>query len=119
MQNKLINTVQRAHNRVNAFTMIACIATIGLASAPAQASPSSPETVTTRVDGYLLKSENGAQRVYDKLSNRAESACTTNGRQTLVERRISNACTTNLLNDFVVDLNDARVTAYHQRAIVE
>lgn len=119
MQNKLTNTVHRPLNRVNAFALTACIAVMGLAAVPAQANIASSDTVTTRVDGYLLASENGAQRVYTKLSKSAENACTTRGHQTLRDRRENAACTADLLNDFVVDLNDAGVTAYHQRAIVE
>lgn len=119
MQNKLTNTVHRPRNKVNAFAMVACIAAIGFASVPAQANIVSADTVTTRIDGYLLNSENGAQRVYKKLSKRAQNACTSSGHQTLHDRRINDACAAGLLNDFVVDLNDARVTAYHQRALAE
>jgi len=119
MQNKLTNTVRRPLNRVNVFTLTACIAVMGFASVPAQASIASSGTVSTHIDSYLLNSENGAQRVYEKLGKRAEKSCTTSGHQTLLERRTSAVCTTNLLNDFVADLNDARVTAYHQSALAE
>ncbi len=119
MQNKLTNTVHWTRNRVNAFTLATCIAVMGFASAPAYANTRVSDTVTTRIDSYLLNSDNGARRIYKKLSKRAKNACKTSGHQTLHDRRVNDACADGLLNDFVVDLNDARVTAYHQTSIAK
>jgi UrcA family protein len=119
MQNKLTTIVRRPLNKVNVFALTASVAVLGLTSVPVQAKIASTDTITTSIDGYLLTSEAGAQRVYAKLSKIAENSCDSGGHQTLLDRRVNRACTVNLLNDFIVDLGDARVTAYHQRATAE
>lgn len=119
MQNKLTNTVRRPLNRVNVFTLTACIAVMGLASVPAQANVTPTDTVTTLVESDLLNTKNGAKRVYDKLERRADRACKTRGPQSLRDRVLGETCATDLLNDFVVNLNDERVTAVHQKTVVE
>jgi len=117
MQNKLTNTVQRRRNGVNAFTLVACIAAVGFTSVSAQAYIAKETSITTQVDSYLLKSDKGAQRVYKQLANRAKQACRNGGRQTLLSRRMTDECAANLLNTFVLDLDNVRVTTFHQRVL--
>ncbi len=119
MQNKLVNTVHLTRKSVNTFTLIACITAMGFASVPAYAINGQSDTFTTIVQNNLLKNEKGAERIYVKLSETAKNACMIIGSRSLSDRRQSKACTSDLLNDFIVDLNDSRVTAFHERVLAE
>lgn len=117
MQNKLIHNVTPIRSGVNLGVAVLLVAGLSMFTMSANAYVAKTETVKAKVDPYLLERKNGVQRVYASLEQQAEQACRRNGNPTLLDKRLSKMCAKNLLNDFVKNLNDERVTAYHVRAI--
>jgi|GEM_PF-3219315 len=85
---------------------------VGLA-APVYAFSGATEAVSVKVDIAEIESDRGVARIYEQLRSEAESACVANGVRPLSVKRIEASCTQDLLNDFVGDLNNTRLSDYH------
>ena len=119
MQNKLTSNLTPIRSGVNLAVAVLLVAGLSMVIIPASASVPANDIVKAKVNPYLLERENGVQRVYVSLEKQAAQACRSGDRASLRKTQLSTECTANLLNDFVLDLNDARVTAYHSRAIAQ
>lgn len=107
-------TQNNIFSRAGVKTTCLAILMAGLA-APVSANAAIPnlDTVQITINADDLERERGVERVYTKLKKTAERACQTRGRQTLRTAELAASCSANLLNDFVSDLDDQRVTAFH------
>ncbi len=119
MQIKRNHNTKRRQKRVNMLISAALVAGLGLGAIPASAITSSANSVSTRVDTSKLETVQGVMNIYQTLSGKANKACQMAGRVTLSNRRFEAICSANLLKAFIVDLNDPRVTAYHQTMVSE
>ncbi len=106
-------------SRVNTLLAAVLITGLSIAAVPAMASTTGIDTVKVRIQAYELAADDATVRVYNKLSTTAERSCATAGRTTLVTKRQDEACTASLLSQFVRDLNNPGVTAYHQQATAQ
>ena len=79
---------------------------------PALASPAA-DIVTTTIDKRDLATEYGVERVYNALSRKAETSCESAGLVSLSVKRAEEACTRQLLEDFVFDADNGNLTCYH------
>lgn len=94
-------------------TTIALIAVGAFAlSTPALASPAA-DIVTTTIDKRDLTTEYGVERVYNTLSRKAETSCERAGLVPMSIKRAEQACTRQLLEDFVFDVDNGNLTRYH------
>ncbi|PHR94262.1 MAG: hypothetical protein COA69_01310 [Robiginitomaculum sp.] len=84
---------------------------------PAQAGVVKNDTVHMQVDLRELETPDGVQRVYQRMTSKAEHACGTFGYAPLKDRFASQACATDLLASFVKDLDDVRITAYYHKMV--
>ncbi len=99
-------------------TLTIALASIGFLTAPMAASATIyTETVETRINKSDLLTEAGLQRVYRKLSNKAESQCQSNGLKPVSATRKAKKCAATLLNEFVMSVNHERLTEIHRKAI--
>jgi len=90
------------------------LAAIGTAIAPAAfASPA--DKVSVEIDTRYLETDWGVEKVYDKLSDKAESACTTGSTRDLAGRKAERDCMTDLLDDFIENADHEKLTSYHVR----
>lgn len=101
-------------NTAKAFAATTMIAGGIAVTAPAYAISTQADIVTTKIDIRDLETDYGIAKVYKALSRRAKSACTTPGAKALSSRQAEEACTENLLIDFVQDVDDERLTRYHE-----
>lgn len=108
MKNYLLNSVK-------ALTATALISGGIAISVPAYAISTQGEKVTTTIDIRDLETDRGIAKIYKSLERRAESACETPGTKSVNSRQAEEACTENLLIDFVQDVGDARLTGYHEK----
>jgi len=102
-------------NSVKALTATALISGGMALSAPAYAINAQGDKVTTKIDLRDLETDRGITRVYEALARRAKNACTTRGAKPIANRIAEKACTENLLIDFVQDVGNDRLTAYHEK----
>ena len=79
---------------------------------PALASPAT-EIVTTTIDQRDLATDYGVERVYKALERKAETSCKTPGRVPITVRNFENQCAQQLLEDFVIDVDNGNLTRYH------
>lgn len=86
--------------------------TIGL-SAPAYASISQGDTVTTRVDARDLQTNKGVTRVYEQLQKTAVQKCSFGNFVTISDRKTVETCAAELLDDFVTSIDHAELTRVH------
>ena len=94
-------------------TTIALIAGGAFAlTTPALASPAA-DIVTTTIDKRDLTTEYGVERVYNALSRKAETSCERAGLVPMSIKRAEQACTRQLLEDFVFDVDNGNLTRYH------
>ena len=94
-------------------TTIALIAVGAFAlSTPALASPAA-DIVTTTIDKRDLTTEYGVERVYNALSRKAETSCERAGLVPMSIKRAEEACTRQLLEDFIFDADNGNLTRYH------
>lgn len=113
MPNKLENTLFQSFTRVKSQIAAVCVASVMWAAVPLQASATQGEHVSVRVDISQIDQQDGVATVYTQLTQEAQMACTPEGFQSLIIKKISEKCTKNLLNDFIVDLDIASLTSYH------
>jgi len=102
-------------NSVKALTATALISGGIALSVPAAAITTQADIVTTTIDTRDLETDRGVEKIYKSLARRAESACRTPGSKSLSSKQIESVCTENLLIDFVQDVDDARLTSYHEK----
>jgi len=102
-------------NSMKAITATALISGGIALSAPTFAITPQGDLVTTKIDIRDLETDRGIAKVYEFLARRAEIACVTSGNRSLSTRKIEDACTENLLTDFVQDVDDTHLTAYYQK----
>jgi len=114
MQIKTNPSMKRRQNGVNILMTALIAAGLSMAAMPASALGTTGETITVQVDKSKLDTADGVQTVYQNLSRRAEKACKVVGRVTLLNKRVSAACSVNLLTDFVTAVDVPLLTAYHQ-----
>jgi len=82
-------------------------------TAPALANPAT-DIVTTTIDKRDLATDYGVKRVYKALERVAENSCKTSGRAPIRIRRYENQCAQQLLDDFVLDVDNGSLTQYHE-----
>lgn len=87
-------------------------AAVGCALAPAAFATSSND-VSVSVDTRYLETDWGVEKVYDVLSNKAESACDTSPSRDLRARKFERDCMSDLLDDFIKSADHEKLTAYH------
>ena len=119
MRIKPNHNTKRRLTRVNILMTVALAAGLSAASVPAFAGTTTGDTVRVSVSTSKLENASGVKTVYQNLSTKAEKACRTAGRATLLNKRVSAICTANLLTDFVVALDAPLLTAYHQKMSVK
>lgn len=59
------------------------------------------------------------EALYERMAERAEAACRTNGRMTLSSIKAETACVAGLLGDFVSSAGSPSLTALHERSVSE
>ena len=84
-------------------------------SAPAHATASSSDIVTTKVDIRDLQTAHGVKRVYSKLSRKADESCGVDLKASLTSRVAARECAESLLESFVADLDHDSLTTYYNR----
>lgn len=78
----------------------------------AAASPAAADYVNFTYEASELSTESGAHAVYDRLSARAERLCRVPDG---IIKSVETECSEGLKHDWVVAINDARVTELHRR----
>ena len=84
-------------------------------SVPAAAITTHTDIVTTTIDIRDLETDRGVAKIYKTLVRRADSACKTPGSKSVSMRQAEDVCAENLLIDFVQDVDDVRLTNYHEK----
>jgi len=108
MKTDLLNSVKA----LGATALISC----GIAlSAPAFAITTQADIVTTTIDIRDLETDYGVAKIYKSLARRAEKACATWGTRSISARQAEDVCAGKLLIDFVQDVDDERLTRYHEK----
>ena len=92
--------------------MAITLAAMGAAMAPAAFATSSNE-ISVDINTRYLETDLGVEKIYDVLSNKAESACATTGTRGIPNRKAERDCMTDLLNDFIESAGHDRLTSYH------
>lgn len=117
MLNKQNPNTTPTRTRVN--TLAAATMALGLvfSAIPANAYIPRDNQISIRVNPVELETDAGIQRVYQYMTNEAEAACSINGRTTLNAKKLAESCAADLLSNFVMDLNDARLIEFHKRQI--
>ena len=97
--------------KIISIMAIACAASF--AAMPAYAGTS--DAVSVQINKADLMSEAGTQRIYYRLKQKAETACQANeGRVSIKQKVAADKCAVRLINGFVTQLNNQRMTAFHQ-----
>jgi UrcA family protein len=91
--------------------MVASAATVQKISAHA-----SGQSISVSVPVDLLKTDEGATRLYAALERKAENACKKTIPMRLGRSINVKKCTATLMDDFISDLADADMTALHEAA---
>ena len=98
--------------RTTLKTIAITLAALGTTIAPAAfATPA--DDVSVEIDTRYLETDWGVEKIYDTLSNKAESACATGSSRDLASRRFERDCMTDLLNDFIENADHEKLTTYH------
>lgn len=98
-----------------AITAIAFLAGGIAVTVPAVAITTSADIVTTTIDVRDLETDHGVARIYKTLERRAKAACWSTGAKSIRTRVLEKDCAKDLLIDFVQNVDDARLTNYHQK----
>ena len=98
--------------RTTLKTLAIAAAAFGCAFAPAAfATPS--DNVSVKIDTRYLETDWGVEKIYDTLSNKAESACDTGTSRDTSSRKFEKDCMSDLLDDFIKSADIETLTAYH------
>ena len=100
--------------RVKLMLGALCALTLTVGAIPASAQINAT-TVNVRIMKYELSTKNGVSRVYKRLEKKARTSCETPGQKALSVRTADQKCATKLLDSFVADLANPRVTKYHEQ----
>jgi len=95
--------------KTTTIALIAC----GAFALTTPALASSAYIVTTTIDKRDLATEYGIERVYNALSRKAERSCERAGLVPMSIKRAEEACTRQLLEDFVFGVDNGDLTRYH------
>lgn len=90
-------------------------AAIGTAFAPAAFATTANE-VSVEIDTRYLETDWGVEMVYNKLSSKAETSCNARNTLGISARNAARDCMSNLLDDFVENVNHDGLTTYHSVA---
>lgn len=94
------------------ITFAALGAAMSTAIAPAAfATPA--DDVSVEFDTRYLETDWGVEKIYNTLSNRAESACSRGSAIDISSRRLERDCMTDLLDDFIKSANHEKLTTLH------
>lgn len=107
----------KTQSRVNILAAAVMTAGLVFSALPANAYIPRDNQISIRVNPVDLETEAGIQRVYEYMTQEAESACEIEGRTTLNGKKLEANCTADLLEDFVADLGDKRLIDFHQSQI--
>lgn len=88
------------------------LATAGAVLAPA-AFASTSDDITVTIDSRYLTTDWGVEKVYTTLTNKAESACDAGHVRDIAARRFARDCMSDLLDDFIANVDDEKLTVYH------
>jgi len=100
---------------IKALTATALISGGIALAAPAYAISAQSDQITTKIDIRDLETDYGVAKVYEALERRAESACRTPGMKSISSRNAEEVCAEDLLVDFIQDVDDGRLTSYHEK----
>ena len=95
-----------------AITFSVLVAGLGTTIAPAAFAAPSDE-VSVKIDTRYLETDWGVEKVYDKLTNKAESACVSHSSRNFSDRKFERDCMSDLLDDFIENAGIERLTTYH------
>ena len=93
------------------FTPLAAAAAVALASNAAIAADH-----TFSYKAHELQTESGIVDLYNRIENRAKRACTSIGVRPLYVREAQDDCTSQLIDEYVASIGDARLTAFASAA---
>ena len=91
------------------------LAAMGTTMAPAAFAAPTNE-VSVEIDTRYLETDWGVEKIYDDLSNKAESACVSRSSPGIINRKFERDCMTDLLNDFIENADHDKLTSYHASA---
>lgn len=111
---KLENNSTGSRFRVNTIITAAVSAGLLFAAIPANAYIARKDTISIEFRASDLDRVDGVQRVYEMMTREATKACHATRAMSLGEKRIAKQCVADLVDDFVVDLNDSRLNKYHE-----
>jgi len=77
------------------------------------------DTVTTKIDLRDLETQRGIEKTYAALTRKAEISCTVPGQQPLEMRIFARDCTAKLLAEFIEDVDNIQLSAYHVKMTSE
>ena len=87
-------------------------AALSCAISPAAFAASSND-VSIQIDTRYLETDWGVKKVYDTLSNKAESACDLGDSRDSSSRKFQRDCMTDLLDDFIKNADIEILSTYH------
>lgn len=100
---------------VKAMTVMAVISGAIAINGSAAAITTQSDIVTTTIDIRDLETDRGLAKIYKSLTRRAKKACTASGAKSVSTRVAEQTCTKNLLIEFVQNVDDVRLTRYHEK----
>jgi len=106
-----------ARSRVNILAAVVMTAGLAFSAIPANAYIPKSSKVEIKINAVDLETDRGVERVYAYMTSQAERSCESSSRTNIAVRQYEEACTASLLTSFVDDVNNDRLTAYHERQI--
>ena len=95
-------------------TTAIALAALGTTMTPAAFATTSNE-VSVTIDTRYLETDWGVEKVYAKLSNKAETACSVGHKRNMAARKFARDCMSDLLDDFIMNADENVLTSYHAR----
>lgn len=117
MLNKRRNILERSTRRVKTHITAVLVGGLMLTGVSAQALMPSQNTVDVRIDLRDLATERGVANVYKQMTRRAKTVCAVSSQRILTDKRAAKTCATDILAEFVTELDDERITAYHKKTV--
>jgi len=111
-----VTTLRRSVN--TALLSCAVVAAAAFVPAAAHASTQPVQTVTTKIDLRDLQTNYGIQRVYKRLTRKADTSCGVRITAGIANLKASRDCAAVLLSSFIDDLDHDRLTVYHRNMVV-
>lgn len=104
-------------SRVNILAAAVMTAGLVFSAIPANAYIPRDNQISIHVNQVELETQDGIQRVYEYMAREATNACEFSTGRSLTAKRLEAQCAADLLDDFVVDLNDTRLIDFHKSQI--